>query len=58
MVTTFSEQDLFPTDLQPDILVSIMNDYNLLSCFKKDTHKMEILLKLLKCRQNEIYNCA
>nr|BBK03977.1 somatolactin alpha [Takifugu rubripes] len=58
MATTVTEQDLFPTDLQPDILASIMNDYNLLSCFKKDTHKMEILLKLLKCRQNEIYNCA
>ncbi|CAG00959.1 unnamed protein product [Tetraodon nigroviridis] len=37
-----------------DILESIMNDHNLLSCFKKDAHKMEILLKLLKCRRNDI----
>lgn len=57
-VTTVSENDPFSADQQPDILESIMNDYNLLSCFKKDAHKMEILLKLLKCRQNEIYNCA
>lgn len=58
MTTTVSELDLFPADLQPDMLESIMNDYNLLSCFKKDAHKMEILLKLLKCRRNDLYNCA
>lgn len=58
MITTVNELDLLPTDLQPDILESVMNDYNLLSCFKKDAHKMEILLKLLKCRQNDMYNCA
>lgn len=58
LTTTVSELDLFPTDLQPDILESVMNDYNLLSCFKKDAHKMEILLKLLKCRRNDMYNCA
>lgn len=58
MTTTVSDQDLFPTDLQLDILESVMNDYNLLSCFKKDAHKMEILLKLLKCRRNDMYNCA
>uniref|UniRef100_H3C7F5 Somatolactin alpha n=1 Tax=Tetraodon nigroviridis TaxID=99883 RepID=H3C7F5_TETNG len=56
--TTVSELDLLPTDLQLDILESIMNDHNLLSCFKKDAHKMEILLKLLKCRRNDMYNCA
>lgn len=58
MTTTVSELDLFPTDLQPDILESVMNDYSLLSCFKKDAHKIEILLKLLKCRRNDMYNCA
>lgn len=58
MTTTVSERDLFPTNLQPGILESVMNDYNLLSCFKKDAHKMEILLNLLKCRRNDMYNCA
>lgn len=58
MTTTITDQDLFLADVQPDILESVMNDYSLLSCFKKDAHKMEILLKLLKCRRNDIYNCA
>lgn len=58
MITTYSEQDFFQYDVQPDILESVMRDYSLLSCFKKDAHKMEILLKLLKCRQNDTYNCA
>lgn len=56
--TTVSVLDLLAADLQPDLLESIMNDYSLLSCFKKDAHKMEILLKLLKCRRNDTYNCA
>lgn len=57
-ITTLSEQDVFNYDTHPDMLESVMRDYTLLSCFKKDAHKMEILLKLLKCRQNDIYNCA
>lgn len=58
MTTAYSEQDLLQYDAQPDMLESVMRDYNTLSCFKKDAHKMEILLKLLKCRQNGINNCA
>lgn len=58
MITTFSEQDLFHQNAQPDMLESVMRDYSLLCCFKKDAHKMEVLLKLLKCRQNDAYNCA
>lgn len=57
-ITTLSEQDVFNYDTHPDMLESVMRDYTLLSCFKKDAHKMEILLKLLKCRQNDTYNCA
>lgn len=57
-VTTFSEQDVFNYDTHPDMLESVMRDYTVLSCFKKDAHKMEILLKLLKCRQNDTHNCA
>lgn len=58
LTTTYSEQGLLQYDLQPDMLESIMRDYALLSCFKKDTHKMETFLKILKCRQTDIYNCA
>lgn len=58
MTTAYSEQDLLQYDVQPDMLESVMRDYTVLSCFKKDAHKMEILLKLLKCRQNDIFNCA
>lgn len=58
MTTAYSEQDLVHYDVQPDMLESVMRDYTLLSCFKKDAHKMEILLKLLKCRQNDTYNCV
>ncbi|XP_030293923.1 somatolactin-2 [Sparus aurata] len=58
MTTTYSEQGLFQDDGQPEMLEYVMRDYTLLSCFKKDAHKMEILLKLLKCRQNDIHSCA
>ncbi|XP_070685265.1 somatolactin alpha [Pempheris klunzingeri] len=58
ITTTYSEQGFFQYDVQPEMLESIMRDYTLLSCFKKDAHKMEILLKLLKCRQTNTYNCA
>ncbi|XP_047450308.1 somatolactin alpha isoform X2 [Mugil cephalus] len=58
LTTTYTEQGLFQYDLQPDMLESIMRDYALLSCFKKDAHKMETFLKLLKCRQTDTYNCA
>ncbi|XP_068569830.1 somatolactin alpha [Cebidichthys violaceus] len=53
-----SEQGLFQYDVQPEVLESVMRDYTLLSCFKKDAHKMEAFLKLLKCRQTDKYNCS
>ncbi|XP_030600604.1 somatolactin alpha [Archocentrus centrarchus] len=56
--TTYSEQGPFQYDVLPDMLESVMRDYTLLSCFKKDAHKMETFLKLLKCRQADNYNCA
>ncbi|XP_039987035.1 somatolactin alpha [Xiphias gladius] len=58
LTTTSSEQGLFQYDVQPEMLDSVMRDYTLLSCFKKDAHKMETFLKLLKCRQTDKYNCA
>ncbi|KAA0714762.1 Somatolactin [Triplophysa tibetana] len=36
---------------------SALRDYNLLACFKKDAHKMETFLKLLKCRQSDTLSC-
>lgn len=57
-IAAYSEQDALSYDAHPEMLESVMRDYTLLSCFKKDAHKMEILLKLLKCRQNDTYNCA
>lgn len=57
-VSAFGEQEVFNAGAHPDMLESVMRDYTLLSCFKKDAHKMEILLKLLKCRQNDTDNCA
>ncbi|XP_074535858.1 somatolactin alpha [Halichoeres trimaculatus] len=56
--TAYSDPGLLQYDVQPEMLESVMRDYTLLSCFKKDAHKMEILLKLLKCRQTDTYNCA
>ncbi|CAK6972316.1 somatolactin alpha [Scomber scombrus] len=58
MTTTYNQQGLFQYDVQPEMLESVMRDYTLLSCFKKDAHKMETFLKLLKCRQTDKYNCA
>ncbi|ROL52899.1 Somatolactin [Anabarilius grahami] len=52
------EQTLAPYDGQsPEVLESVLRDYNLLTCFKKDAHKMETFLKLLKCRQSNKLSC-
>ncbi|KAL6116384.1 uncharacterized protein ACO6RY_01015 [Pungitius sinensis] len=53
-----SEEALFQYDVQPDVVESVMKDYTLLRCFKKDAHKMEAFLKLLKCRQAEPHSCS
>ncbi|XP_037124260.1 somatolactin alpha [Syngnathus acus] len=58
LLTSYSDQGLFQYDMQTDMVESVMRDYVLLSCFKKDSHKMVTFLKLLKCRQIEDYNCA
>lgn len=58
LATGYSEQDAVQNDVQPEVLESVMRDYTLLSCFKKDAHKMETFLKLLKCRQTDKYSCA
>ncbi|KAM9812778.1 somatolactin alpha [Syngnathus typhle] len=58
LTTSYSDQGLFQYDMQTDMVESVMRDYVLLSCFKKDSHKMATFLNLLKCRQTEDYNCA
>ncbi|XP_049582505.1 somatolactin alpha [Syngnathus scovelli] len=58
LTTSYSDQGVFQYDMQTDMVESVMRDYVLLSCFKKDSHKMATFLKLLKCRQTEDYNCA
>ncbi|TRY58029.1 hypothetical protein DNTS_030924 [Danionella cerebrum] len=42
----------------PEVLESVLRDYHLLTCFKKDAHKMETFLKLLKCRQTNKLSCV
>uniref|UniRef100_A0A8C4B0C0 Somatolactin alpha n=1 Tax=Denticeps clupeoides TaxID=299321 RepID=A0A8C4B0C0_9TELE len=36
----------------------VLRDYSLLTCFKKDAHKIETFLKLLKCRQTDNLSCS
>ena len=55
--TSTYQQSLVQYDVQPEMLESVIRDYSLLSCFKKDAHKMETFLKLLKCRQTDKYSC-
>lgn len=50
------EEALSPYDAQ-SLEESVLRDYNLLTCFKKDAHKMETFLKLLKCRQSDKLSC-
>ncbi|XP_066541146.1 somatolactin alpha [Hoplias malabaricus] len=52
------EPEVVPYDVQPEVLESVLRDYTLLTCFKKDAHKVETFLKLLKCRQNDKLSCA
>ncbi|MED6264692.1 hypothetical protein CHARACLAT_017347 [Characodon lateralis] len=58
LTTVHSDQSVLQNDVQPEVVESVMRDYTLLSCFKKDAHKMETFLKLLKCRQTDKYNCS
>uniref|UniRef100_A0A8C5E8Q5 Somatolactin-like n=2 Tax=Gouania willdenowi TaxID=441366 RepID=A0A8C5E8Q5_GOUWI len=58
LTTDYNDEDVFQHGAQPEMMDSVMRDYNLLSCFTKDAHKMEAFLKLLKYRQTDKYNCA
>ncbi|XP_026130435.1 somatolactin beta [Carassius auratus] len=40
------------------ILETVRRDYSVIYCFRKDAHKMQTFLKLLKCRQIDKENCS
>uniref|UniRef100_A0A8C9SVH1 Somatolactin beta n=1 Tax=Scleropages formosus TaxID=113540 RepID=A0A8C9SVH1_SCLFO len=40
-----------------DMVESVTKDYAVLTCFKKDAHKVETFLKLLRCRQTQGLSC-
>ncbi|XP_066485303.1 somatotropin [Tiliqua scincoides] len=48
--------DKFDVNLQNE--GSLMKNYSLLSCFKKDLHKVETYLKVMKCRRFGELNCT
>lgn len=41
-----------------NMLEAVRRDYSVLYCFRKDAHKIETFLKLLKCRQIDKENCS
>ncbi|XP_064498946.1 somatotropin-like [Pseudopipra pipra] len=55
-------QILRPTYEKFDVLVrgedALLHNYGLLGCFKKDLHKVETYLKVMKCRRYGDGNCA
>ncbi|MBN3300478.1 SOML protein, partial [Amia calva] len=57
MLTSEYQQTLMRDDFQPEVVESVLRDYTLLTCFKKDAHKMETFLKLLKCRRTDKLSC-
>lgn len=44
--------------IAPAMAEHVLRDYTVLSCFKKDAHKMETFLKLLRCRQTDSLSCS
>lgn len=42
----------------PAMAEHVLRDYTVLSCFKKDAHKMETFLKLIRCRQTHDLSCS
>uniref|UniRef100_A0A670ZQD2 Uncharacterized protein n=1 Tax=Pseudonaja textilis TaxID=8673 RepID=A0A670ZQD2_PSETE len=38
--------------------VALLKNYNLLSCFKKDLHKVETFLRVMKCRRFREISCV
>ncbi|XP_058267397.1 somatolactin beta isoform X1 [Hemibagrus wyckioides] len=42
----------------PAMAEQVLRDYTVLTCFKKDAHKIETFLKLLRCRQTDNLSCS
>ncbi|XP_043913351.1 somatolactin [Protopterus annectens] len=57
LITTDFQQSVIEIEPSPEITDSSARDYMILNCFRKDAHKMETFLKLLKCRQIKKLNC-
>uniref|UniRef100_A0A3B3R5R0 Somatolactin beta n=1 Tax=Paramormyrops kingsleyae TaxID=1676925 RepID=A0A3B3R5R0_9TELE len=47
-----------PADSPQGPLESVIRDYILLTCFRKDMHKVETFLKLLRCRRTDSPACV
>lgn len=48
--------DKFDTNMRSDD--ALLKNYGLLSCFKKDLHKAETYLRVMKCRRFVESSCA
>nr|XP_014340395.1 PREDICTED: somatolactin-like [Latimeria chalumnae] len=57
LLTTEYQQTLTRFDVNPEVMESVLRDYTILNCFRKDVHRMETFLKLLKCRQSKELSC-
>ncbi|KAG9263128.1 somatolactin-like isoform X1 [Astyanax mexicanus] len=53
-----NNESVTPYLLPTDMVEHVLRDYAMLSCFKKDAHKMETFLKFLKCRQTNRPSCS
>ncbi|MBN3318030.1 SOML2 protein, partial [Atractosteus spatula] len=54
MLTSDYQLTLAHYDVQPEVVESVLRDYALLTCFKKDAHKMETFLKLLNAEPGPV----
>uniref|UniRef100_UPI00398F65BC somatolactin beta n=1 Tax=Pristiophorus japonicus TaxID=55135 RepID=UPI00398F65BC len=52
------EQPLIRFEVNPKVLDPILREYATLNCFRKDAHKMETFLKILKCRKMGKVSCS
>ncbi|XP_016397406.1 somatolactin beta [Sinocyclocheilus rhinocerous] len=53
-----SPEDTSDRFVSSDVLETVRRDYSVIYCFRKDAHKIQTFLKLLKCRQVDKENCS
>ncbi|NP_001032763.1 somatolactin beta precursor [Danio rerio] len=51
-------EDVSDNTLSVDAFETVRRDYSVIYCFRKDAHKIQTFLKLLKCRQVDRENCS